>query len=247
MNTKAFLRIISLAALFAASFPVLSAEEAGLEKAGINIRDTAAIQRGAKWFVNYCFSCHSASYMRYKRLSEDLGLDEDQVQRNLVFADVKLGETMQIAMRPKDSEAWLGKTPPDLSLVARSRGADWLFTYMKTFYMDESGGWNNLALPNAAMPHVMWQLQGIQVPVWSTHEDGHGEKAVIDHLTLLTPGLQTPEEYEKTVRDLVTFLDYLSEPAKVKRKNIGIWVMLFLVLFAGVSYLLKAEYWRDVH
>ena len=247
MNTKAALRIVSLVALLAASFPVLSAEGGALEQAGINIRDTASIQRGAKWFVNYCFSCHSASYMRYKRLSEDLGLDEDLVQRNLVFADVKLGETMEVAMRPKDSEAWLGKTPPDLSLVARSRGADWLFTYMKTFYKDETGGWNNLTFPNASMPHVMWQLQGIQVPVWSTHEGENGAQAVIDHLTLASPGLQSPEEYERTVRDLVTFLDYLSEPAKVKRKNIGIWVMLFLVLFAGISYLLKAEYWRDVH
>jgi len=248
MNTKAVIRIVSLAALLAASFPVLSAGGGSLEQAGINIRDTAAIQRGAKWFVNYCFSCHSASYMRYNRLSEDLGLDEDLVQRNLVFADVKLGETMDIAMRPKDAEAWLGKAPPDLSLIARSRGADWLFTYMKTFYKDASGRWNNVALPNASMPHAMWQLQGIQVPVWTTLENGHGGQAeVIDHLTLVSPGIQSPEEYERTVRDLVTFLDYLSEPAKVKRKNIGIWVMLFLVLFAGISYLLKAEYWRDVH
>ena len=241
MNTKAVLRIISLAALLAASVPAFAAGGGPLESAGVNIRDTASIQRGAKWFVNYCFACHSASYMRYKRMSEDL------VQRKLVFADVKLGETMEIAMTPKDAEAWLGKTPPDLSLVSRSRGNDWLYTYMKTFYRDESGGWNNLVLPNASMPHVMWQLQGIQVPVWSTHDDGNGEMAVIDHLTLAKPGLQSPEEYERTVRDLVTFLDYLSEPSKVKRKNIGIWVMLFLVVFAGLAYLLKAEYWRDVH
>ena len=247
MNNKAILRIVSLAALLAASFPVFSAGGGALESAGINIRDTAAVQRGAKWFVNYCFSCHSASYMRYKRMSDDLGLDEEMVEKNLVFADVALGQTMEVAMQPEDSEAWLGKTPPDLSLASRSRGNDWLFTYMKTFYQDESGSWNNLALPNASMPHVMWQLQGIQVPVWSTHDDGQGAVATIDHLTLAKPGLQTPQEYEKTVRDLVTFLDYLSEPSKVKRKNIGIWVMMFLVLFAGISYLLKAEYWRDVH
>jgi ubiquinol-cytochrome c reductase cytochrome c1 subunit len=247
MITKAVIRIVSLAAMLAASFPAFSAGGGPLERASINIRDTAAIQRGAKWYVNYCFSCHSASYMRYKRLSQDLGLDEDLVQTNLVFADAKLGDTMQVAMRPADAEAWLGKVPPDLSLIARSRGADWLFTYMKTFYRDDSGGWNNLMLPNASMPHVMWELQGIQVPVWSTHDDGHGEQAVIDHLTLTQPGLQSPEEYEKTVRDLVTFLEYLSEPSEVKRKNVGIWVILFLVLFAGISYLLKAEYWRDVH
>ena len=247
MNKKTMLRILSLMVLLAATSPAFSAGGGPLENAGVNIRDNAAIQRGAKWFVNYCFACHSASYMRYQRMSEDLELSEDQVRENLVFADVKLGETMEIAMQPADAEAWLGKTPPDLSLISRSRGTDWLYTYMKTFYKDESGGWNNLVLPNASMPHVMWQLQGIQVPVWSTHDDGHGEKSVIDHLTLASPGLQSPEEYEKTVRDLVTFLDYLGEPAKVKRKDIGVWVMLFLVIFAGVAYLLKAEYWRDVH
>jgi len=247
MNKKIFFIIFGLAALFSTVSPVFASGDGPLESAGINIRDTAATQRGAKWFVNYCLSCHSASYMRYQRLSEDLGLDEDLVRENLVFADVKLGETMEIAMRPKDSEAWFGKTPPDLSLATRARGNDWLFTYLKSFYQDESGVWNNLVLPNASMPHVLWQLQGIQAPVWSTHSDENGATPVIEHLTLVTPGLQSPEEYEKTVRDLVTFLDYLSEPTKLKRKNLGIWVMLFLVLFAGISYLLKAEYWRDVH
>ena len=247
MNKKRFLFVFGLFVLFANAVPVFAAGGGGLEQAGVNIRDVAATQRGAKWFVNYCFSCHSASYMRYNRLAEDLGLDEDLVDRNLVFADVKLGETMEIAMRPDDSEAWLGKTPPDLSLASRSRGNDWLFTYMKSFYQDESGNWNNLVLPNASMPHVMWQLQGIQTPVWATDGEAHGASNVIDHLELSTPGLQSPEEYETTVRDLVTFLDYLSEPAKLKRKNLGIWVMLFLVLFAAIAYLLKVEYWRDVH
>jgi ubiquinol-cytochrome c reductase cytochrome c1 subunit len=216
---------------------------AQLEHSEVNARDVAAVQKGAKWYVNYCFSCHSAQYMRYNRLSEDLGLTEDQVMKNLVFSDAKIGETMDIAMRPDDATQWLGKAPPDLSLIARSRGVDWLFTYMKSFYQDENGGWNNLVLPNASMPHVMWQLQGIQKPVYATH----GDVEVVDHLVLATEGLQTPEEYEKTVRELVTFLDYLSEPAKLKRKSIGIWVMLFLTVFAFVAYLLKAEYWRDVH
>jgi ubiquinol-cytochrome c reductase cytochrome c1 subunit len=150
---------------------------------------------------------------------------------------------MDIAMRPDDATMWLGKAPPDLSLIARSRGVDWLFTYLKSFYQDENGDWNNLVLPNASMPHVMWQLQGIQKPVYVSH----GDVEVVDHLVLETEGLQSPEEYEKTVRELVTFLDYLSEPAKLKRKSIGIWVMLFLTVFAFVAYLLKAEYWRDVH
>jgi ubiquinol-cytochrome c reductase cytochrome c1 subunit len=217
--------------------------EGQLEHAGVNVRDIAAVQRGAKWFVNYCFSCHSAQYMRYNRLSEDLNLGEEAVMQNLVFSDAKMGDTMDIAMQPDQATRWLGKTPPDLSLIARSRGTDWLFTYMKTFYQDESGHWNNLTLPNAAMPHVLWQLQGIQKPVYATH----GKVEVVDHLTLAVAGLQTPEEYEQTVRDLVTFLDYLGEPTKLQRKSIGIWVMLFLTVFAALAFALKAEFWRDVH
>lgn len=214
-----------------------------VEHAGVNIRDVASVQRGARLFVNYCLSCHSANYMRYHRLSKDLGLTEEMVMKNLVFADVKIGDPMTISMDPKQAEQWLGKTPPDLSVIARARGADWLFTFFKSFYQDETGGWNNLVLPNAAMPHVLWKLQGIQKPVYTTHDDA----TVIDHLTLATPGLQTPEEYEETARDLASFLDYLSEPSKIRRKSIGIWVMMFLVVFAAIAYALKAEYWRDVH
>jgi len=235
--------ILGLVAMISTVSPVFGSSGGKLENSGVNFRDTAAIQRGAKWFVNYCFSCHSASYMRYNRLAEDLSIDEDIVLRDLAFADVNIGDTMDIAMRPGDSEAWLGKIPPDLSVISRSRGNDWLFTYMKSFYQDESGGWNNLVLPNASMPHVFWQLQGIQEPVWSSH----GEERVIEHLELTSPGLQSPQQYEQTVRDLVTFLDYLGEPSKLKRKNIGIWVLLFLVLFTLVAYALKVEYWRDVH
>jgi len=239
--------LILIFALFSSVMSATSMAAAGgsayIEHAQVNIRDLAAVQSGAKWFVNYCMSCHSAQYMRYNRLSEDLGLSEDMVMKHLVFSDAKIGETMEIAMRPDDAAKWLSKAPPDLSLVARSRGNDWLFSYMKTFYQDENGGWNNLLLPNAAMPHVFWQLQGIQKPVYSSE----GDTEVIDHLVLATPGLQTPEEYETTVRELVTFLDYLSEPTKLQRKSIGIWVMLFLTVFALLAYALKAEYWRDVH
>lgn len=244
MKMKPFAIVFSLAVLFAAVAPAFAAGGGNLQHANINIRDTAATQRGAKLFVNYCMSCHSASYMRYKRLSEDLGLEEEAVMENLMFADVNIGDTMDAAMRPQDAEKWLGKAPPDLSVIARSRGADWLYTYLLTFYQDESGGWNNQTLPNASMPHVMWQLQGIQKPVYSTDEEGH---EAVDHLVLHRPGVQSPEEFEGSVRDLVTFLEYLGEPAQVKRKNIGIWVLLFLVLFTMIAYLLKTEYWRDVH
>ena len=243
MNKKIFSVICGLLALFAVSSGSFAAGGGTLLNANVNVRDTAASQRGAQLFVNYCLSCHAASYMRYNRLAEDLGLGEDLVMENLVFADAKIGDTMEVAMRPADAVEWLGKEPPNLSLIARSRGADWLYTYFLTFYQDETGGWNNLALPNASMPHVFWQLQGLQKPVYSTH-DGH---QVIDHLELAQPGLQSPAEYEETVRDLVTFLEYLGEPAEVKRKNVGIWVLLFLAIFALVAYALKVEYWRDVH
>jgi ubiquinol-cytochrome c reductase cytochrome c1 subunit len=244
MKMKSFAVLFSLAAMIAASAPVHAAGGGDLLHANVNIRDTAAAQRGARLFVNYCMSCHAASYSRYGRLAEDLGLGEDAVMENLVFADAKIGETMDIAMRPDDAEKWLGKLPPDLSLISRSRGADWLYTYLLTFYQDETGGWNNQALPNASMPHVMWQMQGIQKPLYRTDEEGH---VVIDRLVQSTPGLQTPEEYEGSVRDLVTFLVYLGEPAQVSRKNAGVWVLLFLALFTMIAYLLKAEYWRDVH
>lgn len=244
MKTKLLAVIFSLAAAAGTAAPVFAAGGGDLQHANVNIRDTAAAQRGARLFVNYCMSCHSASYMRYNRLAEDLGLGEYAVMENLVFADVKIGETMDIAMRPQDAEAWLGKVPPDLSLISRSRGADWLYTYLLTFYQDENGGWNNTTLPNASMPHVMWQMQGIQKPVYATDDQGH---EAVDRLVLHKPGLQSPEEYEGSVRDLVTFLEYLGEPAKLKRKSVGIWVLLFLAFFTMIAYLLKVEYWRDVH
>jgi len=248
MDKSNAIRTTWLAALLLTAPLVKAAEEtAHIEHAGVNIEDVAALQRGAKLFVNYCLSCHGADYMRYNRLSEDLDLSEEVVMDNLVFADAKIGDTMKIAMRDDDAQRWFGKAPPDLSLAGRSRGADWLYAYMRGFYQDDSGGWNNTVLPNAAMPHVLWRLQGIQTPVYHTVTQGGMELRKIDHLELTTPGLLSPEEYDDTVRDLVTYLDYLGEPAKLKRKNIGIWVMLFLAVFAFLAYLLKAEYWRDIH
>ncbi len=234
---------LAVAAMAFSAVAMAAGEGGYVEHSGVNTRDVAAAQRGAKLFVNYCLSCHSAQYMRYNRLAEDLDLNEELVMDNLVFADAKIGDTMDIAMRPADAEDWFGTASPDLSLAARSRGVDWLYSYMKGFYRDETGGWNNLLLPNAAMPHVLWQMQGIQEPVYHTV---NGED-VIEKLELVEPGEMSPEEYESTVRDLVTFLDYLSEPSKLKRKSVGIWVMVFLAFFAFLTYLLKAEYWRDVH
>ncbi len=230
------------------SFTVSAAGGAGVEHSGANIADTPSLQRGAKWYVNYCMGCHSLDYMRYNRLAEDLDLSEDMVQMNLNFSNAKFADTMTIAMDPEQAKAWFGKVPPDLSLVGRSRGADWLYSYLLGFYQDETGAWNNTLLPNVSMPHVLWTLQGIQTPVYrqETNADGFTHE-VIDHFELTTPGSQSTQEFEETARDIAAFLEYVGEPAKLKRKGIGVWVILFLVLFTFVAYLLKAEYWRDVH
>ena len=227
---------------------VLAAGGGGVEHSGANINDTASLQRGAKWYVNYCLGCHSISYMRYNRMAEDLDLTEEMVMENLVFSDAKFAETMDIAMQPEQAKAWFGKTPPDLSLIGRSRGADWLYSYLRGFYRDENGTWNNTMLPNASMPHVLWKMQGVQTPVYRQETDESGfTHEVIDHFELTTPGTQSPAEFEETARDIAAFLDYAGEPAKLKRKGIGVWVILFLAFFTFVAYLLKAEYWRDVH
>ena len=238
---------LSVAGLLLGGNALAAGGPGNLPQAGTNIKDIASVQRGAQLFVNYCLSCHSADYMRYNRLVEDLGLPEQMVMNNMVFSDAKIGETMSIAMSKEDGEAWFGKAPPDLSLIGRSRGVDWLYAYMRNFYQDDTGRWNNTILENASMPHVMWQLQGIQTPVYKTVTEGEIQRQVIDHLELTTPGQLSPEAYDDTVRDLVTFLEYLGEPAKMKRKNIGVWVMLYLAVFAFLAFLLKAEYWRDVH
>jgi len=248
MKPKFEVLAVILVLLAAAATAPAWAQEEEFEHAGTNVRDTGSLQRGARTFVNYCLSCHSADYMRYNRLADDLGLSDEMVMRNLVFRDAKIGETMTIAMQPNDAKAWFGKAPPDLSLIGRSRGPDWLFAYLRSFYQDANGGWNNSVLPNAAMPNVLWQLQGIQKPVFRTVDEGGGyQMQVIDHLELATPGQLNPQEYEDTVRDLVTFLEYLGEPAEMRRRDIGIWVMLYLAVFAFLAWMLKKEYWRDVH
>ena len=242
-------RYLSVAALLLplSSFTVSAAGGSGVEHSGANVSDTASLQRGAKWYVNYCQGCHALGYMRYNRLAKDLDLTEDMTMENLVFSTAKFGETMDIAMIADQSINWFGKTPPDLSLVGRSRGPDWLYSYLLGFYQDDSGGWNNTLLPNAAMPHVMWQLQGIQTPVYRQEVSESGfTHDVIDHFELATPGSQSVEEYKDTARDLATFLQYVGEPAVLQRKNLGVWVIMFLTLFTFIAYLLKVEFWRDV-
>ncbi len=220
-------------------------EEMKLDRAPIDPRDAVSIQRGAQVFVNYCLSCHSAEAMRYTRL-EQLGLTEQQIKDNLMFATDKIGDTMTVAMRRGDAKTWFGVPPPDLSVIARARGADWLYTYLRTFYRDDSRetGWNNLAFPNVSMPHVLYEQQGQQV--LKPHPGSAGETGV-QALVLESPGRLSPDDYDKLAADLVNYLVFMSEPARETRIRIGYAVLIFLgVLFVPV-YLLKKEYWKDVH
>ncbi len=217
-----------------------------LDRANIDSGDAVSIQRGAKVFVNYCLNCHSATAMRYNRLT-DLGLTEQQIRDNLLFTGEKVGDLMHIAASRKDQQEWFGVAPPDLSVIARSRGVDWLYTYMRSFYRDPARvtGWNNLAFPNVGMPHVLWQLQGIQV-LKSAVEDRSGHKVEHKKLVLESPGTLSPPEYDKLARDLVNYLSYMGEPVKTRRVQIGIAVLFFLSLLLVLSWLLKTEYWKDV-
>lgn len=220
-----------------------------LDAANVDLKDEAALQRGAKYFANYCLNCHSAKYMRYQKMTA-LGLTNDQIEQNLIFADSKIGDLMTIAMKPEDAEKWFGAPPPDLTLVARLRGADWIYTYLRSFYEDPSRpfGVNNVVFPSVGMPHVLWELQGTQHAVWeeTAGPDGKPHK-VIEGLELVKPGKLSPEEYDQVARDITTYLSWLAEPMKLERKQLGIWVLLFLAVFSVLAYLLKKEYWKDVH
>ncbi|KVW95675.1 cytochrome c1 [Thiobacillus denitrificans] len=215
-----------------------------LDKAPVNLTDKESLQRGARVFVNYCLNCHSASVMRYSRL-EDLGLTEEQITDNLMFAADKPGETMKVGMAKTDGKAWFGAAPPDLSVIARSRGADWLYTYLRAFYRDDSTvtGWNNTVFDKVGMPHVMWNLQGEMAPVYKT-QGGHD---VIERLELVKPGSVTLAQYDAMVGDLVNYLVWMGEPAQVQRKQLGVIVLLFLAVFFVVAYYLKKEFWKDIH
>ena len=217
-----------------------------LDKADIDLHNQQSLQRGAKVFVNYCLSCHSAQFQRYNRMARDIGLTDNQVIENLMFASDKVGSTMTVAMSRADGKTWFGAAPPDLSLTARSRGVDWLYTYLRTFYVDETRpfGVNNVVFPSVGMPHVLWELQGVQKAVYKKDEHGND---VIDRLEIVEPGKLTPVEYDQTVRDLVGFLSYVSEPVQLERKALGVKVILFLLVLLVVAYLLKKEYWKDVH
>ena len=225
-----------------------SGVEVKLDRAEIQTNDKLSLQRGAQTFVNYCLTCHSADYMRYNRL-RDLGLTEKQISENLIFTGQKPGGLMNSAMTKKEAKQWFGVPPPDLSVIARSRGADWLYTYLRQFYRDESTatGWNNLVFDRAAMPHVFYQLQGEQTLKVEMVDDGHGGKHELKTLEMSKPGTLSKAEYDRHVADLVNYLVYLGEPAASTRVQIGIVVLLFLFFMLGLTYALKHEYWRDIH
>jgi ubiquinol-cytochrome c reductase cytochrome c1 subunit len=226
-------------ALLAPGVALASSAGLRLDHAPVNLHDKMSLQRGAQIFVNHCLNCHSATAMRYARLS-DLGLTESQIRDNLVLAGDKVGDPMATTLDAKDAKNWFGVMPPDLSLIARSRGSDWLYTYMRGFYRDPSAksGWNNTAFPNVGMPHVLWEYQGSQV--LQASEKG-GQKLVLDR-----PGKLSAAQYDQYVGDLVNYLTYMGEPARVKRVQIGIVVLFFLAVFFVVTVLLKKEYWKDV-
>src|SRR5690606_7603453 len=241
------LRLFALLLALVPALPI-SAGGAKLEHSGADLSDRASLQRGAGLFMNYCSGCHSLSLQRYSRLGEDLGLTEEQVERFLIRGDAKVGEPINTGIAAGDGNAWFGKAAPDLSLVARAKlgGPDWVYSYLKGFYVDESRplGWNNTVFPGASMPHVLWELQGIQRPVYDVDADGQSH---LVRLELVKPGRMSPAEYDRTARDISAFLQYVAEPAALKRESVGVWVLLFLAVFTFVAWLLKAEYWRDVH
>ncbi len=215
------------------------------DAADIDVTDTDSLQRGAKYFVNYCMGCHSLKFQRYNRLVSDLGLTADEVMGNLMFTTDNIGDTMNIAMNPDESEKWFGVTPPDLSVLIRARGVDYIYTYLRSFYLDETRpfGVNNLVFPAAGMPNVLWQLQGTQKAVY---KDVDG-KQVIEKLELVKPGTLSTEEFDGVARDLTAFLSYVGEPAQIKRRSMGKWVLLFIGVFFVLAYMLKKEYWKDIH
>jgi len=241
--------LISIALLSAGA--AVADEEGGIAllPSGTDIKNTESLQRGARNFMNYCSGCHSLKYLRYNRMATDLKIPEAELAGNLMFTSEKVVDTINSAM-PKDAEGWFGKQPPDLSLIARARGPDYLYSYMKGFYVDKTRPWgvNNLYLPSAAMPDVLAQLHGLQKPVFKNEPDEHGSaRMVLVGVDAMTPGALKPEEYDQFVRDIANFLDYAGEPVKDKRQTMGVFVTLFLLVFFAFAYLLKKEYWKDVH
>jgi ubiquinol-cytochrome c reductase cytochrome c1 subunit len=211
----------------------------------IDLNDKPSLQSGARIFINYCLSCHSASYMRYNRMGHDLGISDELVESNLLFAADKVGDLMKAVMPRDDAKEWFGTAPPDLTLEARARTPEWIYTYLRSFYRDDKSpsGWNNTVFANVAMPHVLYEWQGAQRAVFKKDDRGfmHFEKFELER-----PGKMSAAEFDKNMRDLTNFMVYLGEPARLERKQLGVYVLIFLLIFAVLAYLLKKNYWKDV-
>ncbi len=251
MLIKKLAAILSLAGAMVLPLGAFAAEHGeALPHANIDVTNTASLQRGARNFVNYCMGCHSARYVRYNRMGKDLGLSEQQIIDNLMFTGERPHETMKIAMTADDAKRWFGTTPPDLSLIARARGTDYIYNFLKSFYIDPSRptGVNNLMLPGTAMPHVLWQLQGLQNAVYEGESDAKSSAVhkKFKEFELAQKGTLTPHEYDEFVRDTVSFLAYIGEPMQIERRNLGFRVLAFLLVFFIFAYFLKKEYWKDV-
>jgi ubiquinol-cytochrome c reductase cytochrome c1 subunit len=238
-----------LAVLVAPISAFASAGGPALQEANIDLTDKASLQRGAKYFANYCMGCHSLQYMRYNRMAADLDIPEDELTENLIFGDAKPGDLMTVSMSPDDGLKWFGKVVPDLTLVTRWRSPDWVYTYLKSFYVDDSRpyGVNNLIFDKVGMPHALINLQGIQVPVYAESHAAEGAAPHLVGVELVEPGELTVEEYDTMVRDLTNYLTYVGEPYKLERRSLGLYVLLFLGLLFILTYYLKKEYWKDIH
>ncbi len=231
------------------------ASEGGIawDKAPVDVTNQGSLQSGAKLFVNYCLSCHSAAFMRFNRL-QDIGLTDQQIKDNLLFTTDKIGESMKASIDPKQAAAWFGANPPDLTVIARSRaghqgtGADYLYTFLRTFYRDDTKatGWNNLAFPSVGMPHALWQLQGQRRALFEERENHGTTEQVFKGWEQISPGTMTDLQYDQAVGDLVNYLQWMGEPAQNTRVRIGVWVLLFLAGFTFIAWRLNAAYWKDV-
>ncbi len=220
-----------------------------LEQSGVDLKDQASLQRGAKYYMSYCSGCHSLKYQRYSRIGEDLGLTEDEIKQNFIFKEgTQIGGNVLTGMDAELGKTLFGKAPPDLSVISRVRGNDWIYTYLKSFYLDESRplGWNNPVFPNASMPNPLWELQGVQHAEYGKPDAATGERPVVG-LAVTQPGRLKPAEFDQVARDISAFLAYTGEPAGLKRQSLGVWVLLFLAFFTFMAWLLKKEYWKDVH
>lgn len=242
--------VMTLGLLLFSGFAAAAGDAYIGEHVQTNIRSTDSLRKGAKTYMNYCMGCHSMEWQRYKRVAEDLGLTEDEMMNGLVLTDAKFTDKMTIAMDAADAKAWFGKTPPDLTVIAKARGLDWLYNFLINFYADPSRptGWNNLTFENASMPHILWEFQGIRQANFDVHTDADGnETKTFNSFEQIQPGSMSEQEYKAMVTDLVNFLDYSSEPAKLIRMSLAPWVLLFVVVFTFLAYMLKVNYFRDIH